>query len=129
MASFAFRKYKGLTILILVILGFAIILLGPSIIKSNKIKSLKGESEATLVKINEKKVTVQHYSGANEKLLGYNLTFDYTINRDNYTNTEFVKASADIKSLYEKFMSEGSCTIKISYDQEEPSISFFIGAN
>jgi len=72
-------------------------------------------------------VSVQNYTGTGVKTVGYNITYKYSLEGKEYSNTEFVESGPDIKRLFERFTEGDSCYIKIGYIQENPEESTLIG--
>ena len=115
---------KNLLILVTVILVIAGLLAGPSLYKSIKRNQYKGHIEARVLNIVDKKASFQHYNGTNVKTIGYDISYTYFIDGDNYTRTEFTKSGSDVKLLYDNYSSGQNCEVVVKYSLEAPSESF-----
>jgi hypothetical protein len=81
--NFGIKNLLMLIVVAAVIIGF---LAGPSLYKLMKGRQYKGITEAVVTNIVDKKGSFQHYNGTNEKTIGYNVSFAFTIKDKDYSN-------------------------------------------
>jgi len=116
-------RVKNFFILITVILVIAGFLIGPSLYKFIKRNQYKGITEATVTNIIDKKASFQHFNGTNEKTIGYDVSYVFTLEGKNYSKTETIKPSSDAKRLFDDFTTGKTCFLEIKYSLETPSES------
>lgn len=114
---------KNLLILISVILVIAGFLLGPSLYRKLKANQYEGTAKAEVTNIVAKKTLSQHLNGTNETITGYDVTYVYSSQNKNYSNTEFIKPESDMKRLYDKVISGETCFVEVKYSLDKPSES------
>jgi len=118
--SFGIKNLLILIAVILIIVGF---LVGPSLYKTIIKNQYEGTAKATVTNIDGKRGTFQHYNGANEKIIGYDVTYVFTFEGKNYSKTESIKPSSEIKRLFDDFREGKICFLEINYLLENPSES------
>ena len=120
---------KNLLILITVILVIAGFLIGPSLYRKLKVSQYEGTVKAEVTNIVAKKTLSQHLNGTNETISGYDVTYAYSSQNNNYSNTEFIKPEPDIKRLYDKVSSGEACFVEVKYSLDTPSESIISKLN
>ena len=118
--NFGLRNLLILSLVILVIVGFV---KGPSWYKQIMGSTYDGVAEATVTNIVAKDASYQHLNGTNTKIVGYTISYDYEVKGKDFSNTEFVEPSSDIKEIYDQFNAGKTCTIEIKYSDKTPSES------
>ena len=114
---------KNLLILITVILVITGFLVGPSLYRKLIVNQYKGTAKAEVTDVVVKKTLSQHINGTNETIIGYDVTYIYTSQNKNYSNTEFIKPESDVKLLYDKITSGETCFVEVKYSLDTPSES------
>jgi len=114
---------KNLLILVTVILVITGFLVGPSLYRKLLGNQYKGIAKAEVTNIVVKKTLSQHLNGTNETIIGYDVSYVFSSQNKNYSNTEFIKPDSDVKRLYDKVAAGESCFIEVKYSLEAPSES------
>lgn len=118
------RNLLILAVVILAIVGF---LKGPSWYRHIKEAQYEGIANAIVENISEKKVSVQHHSGTNIKTVGYEITYRYLAEIDEYRSKGFIEQGQDIKQLFDQFQKGDTCWIEIGYLPGNPGESIIKG--
>ncbi|MEI6123533.1 MAG: hypothetical protein WCQ95_07875 [Bacteroidota bacterium] len=124
--NFGIKNLLILTTVILVITGF---LVGPSLYRKLIGNQYKGTAKAEVTNIVVKKTLSQHLNGTNESITGYDVTYVYSNQSKNYSNTEFIKPDQDVKRLYDKVTAGETCFVEIKYSLDTPSESLISKLN
>jgi hypothetical protein len=119
--------FKNLLILLLVIIVIIGFLKGPSLYRNFKKVHYEGVTKGIVVDIQERKTSVQHINGTHSKVVGFDLTYTYTIHGEKYKTTGFIEPGKEIKFLFDKFTQGDSCIIEIGYMLKKPEESILIG--
>jgi hypothetical protein len=114
---------KNFLILAAVLLIITCFIFGPSTYKLMQEHRYKGEMKARITNIVIKKAAYQHLNGTNEKVVGYDVTYDFTVNGKNYVKTENMPPDSEIKALSDKFNSGQACFVVIKYSPGNPEES------
>ena len=114
---------KNLLILMTVVIVIAGFLAGSSLYKLIKGSGYKGVAEAVVTNIVDKKGSFQHYNGTNEKIVGYDVTYVFTVKGKDYSKTEMMNSSYNAKHLFDDFMEGKTCLLEIKYSLQNPSES------
>jgi len=124
--NFGIKNALILITVILVITGF---LLGPFLYRKLKVSQYEGTAKAAVTNIVAKKTLSQHLNGTNELIIGYDVSYVYSNQNKNYSNTEFIKPASDVKRLFDKFSSGATCFVEIKYSLDKPSESIITNFN
>jgi len=119
--NFGIKNFLILFLVILVIVGF---IKGPSWYKQVIRSQYEGIEEAKVTNIVVKKVSYQHISGTDTKVIGYEITYVYKVENKSFSNTEFIEPDSEIKLLFNQFNSGNTHGIEIKYSIKTPSESF-----
>jgi len=120
---------KNVLIFIIVILVIAGLLFGTSLYRKLKGSQYEGTAKAEITNIVAKKTLSQHLNGTNETITGYDVTYVYSSQNKNYSNTEFIKPESDVKRLYDKVTSGETCFVEVKYSLDTPSESIISKLN
>ncbi|MFH0999826.1 MAG: hypothetical protein V1783_03205 [Bacteroidota bacterium] len=112
---------KNFVILISVVCVIAGLLAGPSISRMIKRRQYQAYTEAKVTNMVERKSSFQHLNGTNIKIVGYELTFLYKPEGDNFSQTLFIKPGSEARQLYNKFESRQHCAIELRYVADNPA--------
>jgi len=119
--------YRNLLILLVVVIGIIAFLKGPSLVRSIKKSHYKGVAKAIVMDLAERKTTVQHINGTHSRVIGFDLTYTYTVDEEKYRRTGFIEPGKETKILFDKFNQGDSCFIEIRYMLENPEESILVG--
>jgi hypothetical protein len=121
--------FKNIAILITVGFVLAGLLVGPSIYKKLKGIHYEGIAKAKVTNIVVKKSLAQNFSGTNEILTGYDITYIYNNQNKMYSKTEFIKTEENVKRIFDKIASGEICFIEVKYSLDNPSESTISNLN
>ena len=114
---------KNVIILALVVFVIVGILFASSWYKKIIGNHYEGVAQARVTNIAVRTTTFQHHNGTSTKTVGYDVTYDYKVKNEKFSNTEFLEPDYDTKLLFDQFNSGGTCMIEIKYSITKPSES------
>jgi hypothetical protein len=115
---------KKLFVFLAIILVVEAYLYEPLLYKSYKKSRYEGPLKAVVTKIIPKEELLQLLSGPKTIIAGYYISYTFNLQKQQFSNIEFIKTDPEVASLYNRFTEDKPVFVGIKYSGTSPFESY-----